>query len=97
MVARLTRPTRFAPERLRAARLDFDLTLLAFADFVGCHETSLSEWERGLSTPSLDSFIRLVEALGCDPHALLTDNEESLDGNSSRSEMHCSAQDENAP
>src|SRR4051812_29735016 len=49
---------------LRALRLRRGLTLEAVAQLMGVDRSTVSRWERSLSTPSADRFPRLLDLLG---------------------------------
>ncbi len=63
--------------RLRALRKERALTLEALAERAEIGFVYLGEIERGLKMPSLNTFIRLVNALGVSADALLYDETES--------------------
>jgi transcriptional regulator with XRE-family HTH domain len=65
----------FSSAALRAQRERLDLNPYEFADRVGCHASSIHEWERGAKSPSLQSMLRLMNALDCSLADLMTDNE----------------------
>ena len=90
----MPRRSRFAPSRLKAARLRAGLRAVEVAKRTRIDSTTYWEWERGAKIPSLDSYLRLIAALGCAFDALLTDTEEPL--GSSVPTMKRSVQDENA-
>jgi len=58
-------------DRIRAARKKMNLTQEALAEKVDVTLYYMGEIERGVKTPSLDLFIRLVEALDVSADYLL--------------------------
>nr|MBE6544479.1 helix-turn-helix transcriptional regulator [Oscillospiraceae bacterium] len=60
-------------DRIRAARKKMNLTQEALAEKVDVTLYYMGEIERGVKTPSLDLFIRLVEALDVSADYLLRD------------------------
>lgn len=59
--------------RVREARQAKGYTRQALAEHAGTGEVYLGEIERGLKMPSLNTFIRIVEALGISADYLLRD------------------------
>ena len=90
----MPRLSRFAPDRLRATRLRANLGAVELSKLIPVDNTTYYEWERGVKVPALDSYLRLIAALGCDFDALLNDHEVPL--STSRPTMKRSVQDENA-
>lgn len=50
--------------RLRLRRLTLDLTQEQLAAAIGKHQTTISDWEKGGTTPNDFDKVLLVEALG---------------------------------
>jgi transcriptional regulator with XRE-family HTH domain len=48
---------------LRAARAKINLNQVQLARMIGTAQTNLSKWERGISTPNINSLLLLAEAL----------------------------------
>lgn len=61
--------------RVRAARIERNMTLAALAEASGLTKGFLSQVERGLSNPSLESLGRISSALGLSLSSLLGGNE----------------------
>jgi len=59
------------PDRLKTARLRAGLTQRQLADRLGFHIMSISQFERGLRSPSLATVARLAAALHTTPSALV--------------------------
>lgn len=51
-------------ERIRAARLDANLTQEKLADLAGMDRQAVNRIEQGHASPLLDNLIRIAEALG---------------------------------
>ena len=47
------------------------LTQQELGERVGATGPMVSDWERGVATPTTDKVIALVDALGCSPNELL--------------------------
>ena len=47
------------------------LSQKALADLCGVHQTAVSQWEKGRTTPDLDSLKKLAAALGVSAEVLL--------------------------
>lgn len=60
-------------KKLRDVRLGKGYTLCALSKMAGIGNVYLSEIERGLKMPSLNSFIRIVEALDVSADYILRD------------------------
>lgn len=60
-------------EKLRQARLGKGYTQQALADLAGIGNVYLGEIERGLKMPSLNSFVKLIEALDVSADYILRD------------------------
>jgi transcriptional regulator with XRE-family HTH domain len=54
-------------ERLRKRRLDLNLRQLDVADLIGCHETTVVNWEKNHSEPRITYLAAVVAFLGYDP------------------------------
>jgi transcriptional regulator with XRE-family HTH domain len=61
---------------LRRRRAERGLTLVQVAERTGLSHPFISQVERGLARPSMDSLQRLADALGTTPFALLEDGAE---------------------
>lgn len=59
--------------RLRAARREKGYTQEEFAEIVGISSGFVSEIERGLKTPSIETFTKIIEALGTSGDYVLVD------------------------
>lgn len=57
--------------RLIVSRQNNDMTQTEVADEIGCHTSSVSDWENGRTMPSIASLRRLCEALGVSADYLL--------------------------
>ena len=60
-------------ETIRHRRLLAGLTQSQLADRIGGSEIGVRTWERAASAPSLETFLRLAEALGVDAKELLAE------------------------
>lgn len=49
--------------RLREFRKNQGMTQMQIADVLGCQKSSVSQYERGVHTPSLHNALRLARAL----------------------------------
>ena len=58
---------------LRLRRVAAGITQVELAESVGTGQTSVSQWERGVTTPTLVHLRRLALALDCDLVDLLVD------------------------
>jgi transcriptional regulator with XRE-family HTH domain len=58
--------------RLKAARAEAGLTQEQLAEGAGVHPTFISNMERGYSSPTLGTLVRLAAALGSDPADLVS-------------------------
>jgi transcriptional regulator with XRE-family HTH domain len=58
-------------DRVRARRTGLGLSQEKLAERAGLHRTYAGHIERGTVTPTLDTIVRLAEALGCDPAELV--------------------------
>lgn len=56
--------------RLRAGRVDKELTQEALAGMVGVSQPSLHQWEKGETWPTYTNRLRLAEVLGFDAYAI---------------------------
>lgn len=56
---------------LRAERARAGLTQAELGDRAGLTAHSIGNYERGISTPNLDTLVRLAAALGVDPVVLV--------------------------
>lgn len=61
----------FKPELMRKARLEAGLSQYQLADKLGTRQHQISRLETGRRRPSLSRVMRLAEAIGCPPEALL--------------------------
>jgi transcriptional regulator with XRE-family HTH domain len=59
-------------DRLRAARTSTGVSQEQLAALAGVHRTYVGHIERGTVTPTLDTIVRLAEALKIDPGDLVT-------------------------
>ena len=59
------------PDRLRAARRRARLTQQQLADRLGLHPMTVSQWERGLRSPTVATVGRLAAVLRTTPSALV--------------------------
>lgn len=50
---------------IRERRLRLSISQAKLAAEVRVNQTAISQWERGIVTPSLDNAKRLADALGC--------------------------------
>lgn len=57
--------------RIKKIRTDKGLTLEEFGATIGVSKVSVSGYEKGTRTPSLDTFIAIVEKFDVDPKYLL--------------------------
>jgi len=57
--------------RLRSLRADKELTQEALAHAAGLHPTYISNCERGYSSPTLETILKLAQALGVRPGELV--------------------------
>lgn len=53
------------PNRIRYFRRIADLSQDALAERMGVHRQTVSDWERGVFRPELETAIRLARELGC--------------------------------
>lgn len=58
-------------KRLQACRVAKNLSQLEFAEKVGYHSQTISNLERGLTSPSLCAVFLFAEVLGVNPKTLL--------------------------
>lgn len=56
--------------RLREFRKNQGMTQMQIADVLGCEQGLVSQYERGVHTPSLHNALRLARALGTTVEAL---------------------------
>ena len=59
--------------RIKSARLEKGYTQSALAQYAGVSNVYLGEIERGLKMPSLQSFIKIIEALNISADYILRD------------------------
>ncbi len=59
-------------ERLRELRQKRGLTQIDLAERMGMPQGRISEIERGLHVPNLDTILRLAAALECKPSAVIS-------------------------
>ncbi len=59
--------------RIKEQRENNSLSQSELANIIGISKQSLSNFENGIKTPSLDSFIKISNALQCSPDDLLKD------------------------
>lgn len=57
--------------RLKESRLDKNLTQKEIADTLNTYETNVSEWERGIKKPNIDSLRELCKVLDVSADYLL--------------------------
>jgi transcriptional regulator with XRE-family HTH domain len=57
--------------RIRAQRVEREMTGKALADELEIPATQVTAWERGRVAPSARSILLVARALGCDPASLL--------------------------
>lgn len=62
----------FDPERFRKLRLDAGLTITELARKSNVHRITVSQWERGVSKPSIELLRQVLDALGKDSSDVLT-------------------------
>ena len=77
----------FFGEKIRNARKALGLTQRQLADRLGVSNTSISNWEKGLSRPDVDMIQKLCEVLRLQPNDFYgtTENSEAPAGNGRRS------------
>ncbi len=63
----------FLGKRLRETRLNKGYTQQALAEISGISNVYLGEIERGLKMPSLNTFIKIIEAMGISADLILRD------------------------
>jgi transcriptional regulator with XRE-family HTH domain len=63
--------------KIRAARRKAGLTQASLAELMGVRQSSISQWERGHTRPSLEHLVPLAAALGVSLDGLLNANSES--------------------
>lgn len=81
-------------QRIRAARRAKGLTQREVGDKLSLSQTNIGAWERGVITPKLSSIVRIADAIGTTPEALLglppaTEHETPL--NDLAEELHLNA------
>ena len=59
--------------RLRAARFNAGMTSEELAEAAGVHRVTLSRWENGHASPTLEQLRLMAEALGVSVHSLIDD------------------------
>lgn len=59
--------------RIRARRIQADLTQVELAQAVQVGQTAVSQWERGLTVPTLRNLATIAKVLGCTQSDLLAD------------------------
>lgn len=64
-------------EVVRHHRQRLGISQEELADRSGLHRTYISEIERGLKSPSLKALLAIASALGCLPHILVKESENS--------------------
>ena len=64
--------------RIKEAREQAHLTQEDLAEIVGISPTHMSVIERGVKTPKLDTFVRIIKALNLSADALLMDGADQL-------------------
>ncbi len=71
-------------EIIKELRKQKGLSQNALAELCGVHQTAVSQWEKGRTTPDLDSLKKLAKALGVSAETLLGDetakNENKIPG-----------------
>lgn len=68
--ARFDREVTRAANTIRRYRLQLGLTQGDVARVIGIRPATLSQWERGVSCPSVENLLRLAKALGTLAEAL---------------------------
>ena len=71
---------RFRPERLTEAREVRELTMAVLGELVGKSPSSISHYENGHHTPSMDVVIRLSRALNAPVEFFFSDPRPRADG-----------------
>ena len=66
-------------ERLRSERMNQGLSLNEVATRAGLSHTMVMRVEKGERLPTIDTLLRITDALGCDLGLLLTETRRSLD------------------
>jgi len=51
--------------RIRARRIQADLTQVELAQAVSVGQTAVSQWERGMTVPTLRNLATIAHVLGC--------------------------------
>ena len=59
-------------QRLRAVRQAFGVSLEDLGDLAGVNWTTIGKIERGVSSPTVETLIRLTSALEVDPGAIIS-------------------------
>lgn len=59
--------------RLRAARIDKNMTQQEVANILGIKPNTLSNWEKGRTEPDIDTFVKLCDIYEIDCASLLND------------------------
>ena len=75
---------RLVGRNVKRVRLEKGLTQEQFAERSGFTQQYLSDLERGRRNPTVVSLFELSQALGVDPVALVTPDEEALAGDAQR-------------
>ncbi len=57
--------------RIKSVRKSKGQTQAALAEALGCETNTVSRWERGEFSPSIDQFLNIAEALGVSPMDIL--------------------------
>ena len=60
-------------ERLRTARKNADLSQVELGQLLGVANTTISNWEKDISEPSLDMIEKLCGALNVSPNTIISD------------------------
>jgi transcriptional regulator with XRE-family HTH domain len=58
-------------KRIRAMRERIGMSQKAFADRIGAKNTTVSNWEKGLTRPDVDTLVSICAALECSSDELL--------------------------
>lgn len=58
-------------DKIKELRKEKKLSQKALADLCGVHQTAVSQWEKGRTTPDLDSLKKLAKALGVSVEILI--------------------------
>jgi transcriptional regulator with XRE-family HTH domain len=70
---------------IREGRRRAGLTQSALAEMVGTTQSAVARWERGGSSPSMDTTIRVLRAMGFDLDYMLVEYDDSDNAQAARS------------